>query len=340
MKTCKTILRNVTVGCGAAAVLAGLTAAGSQAAKPGELKIVVVEEINDDRDGVSGGTIEVRIEDGKVSAKRNGKEIPLDQIHLKDGKITIVDEQGQPLDVMIGDGGKFNFGWDVDDGSGLRRFFTGVGAEEGPAPKVMLGVHMSEPGPALNRHLGLEEGKTTMISGVYEGLPAHDAGLEEYDIITEIDGKAPADNATIRKALAEKDAGESVTFTVIHEGRTKDVKVKLQEYDAEKMSQAKLLGSGPQADVWTHLGGDLKKFAVPQWQKDHVFVVPPGQNWEKYWEKAGPQIQDMIKKYGHGQSWTEASTPKGVEERLERLDKRLADLEKMLEKLAEQRGTR
>ena len=50
------------------------------------------------------------------------------------------------------------------------------------------------------------------------------------DIITEIDGKKIKDDVDLRSYLYEnKKPGESVTVTVIRDGKTKEVKVKLKQ---------------------------------------------------------------------------------------------------------------
>ncbi len=52
----------------------------------------------------------------------------------------------------------------------------------------MIGVHLGDPGKALRKHLRLEPGEGTMISGLYKGLAADKAGLQQYDIIIAVDG--------------------------------------------------------------------------------------------------------------------------------------------------------
>src|SRR5689334_13441460 len=76
------------------AALAIPAAAQAQSAKgAGELKVVSVE--SNDKDGdKSGGDVhkfEIRVEDGKLSVKRDGKEVPASEIKNADGRITIVD---------------------------------------------------------------------------------------------------------------------------------------------------------------------------------------------------------------------------------------------------------
>ena len=323
-------------------------------------------------DPVDGGTdvkaeaIEIRIEDGKVSVKRNGKEVPENQIRRgENGQIIILDENGNELKELgqiFGDSGAQGF-FRVGPGDG-NMFWTGEGndggnmfgvaTDDGPAPKVMLGVHMGEPGAALEKHLGLEHGKTTMITGVFEGLPAEQAGLGEYDIIVAVDGDAPADAATIKKALAEKEAGDTVTFRVIQSGTKREIKVKLQGYDADKMRSATLHGTAesnkwPATDIWK--GFDWQN--MPEF-KGQVFVAPGNaeglrkqlqslKGLQPQLEQLEPeiqkQVQDALKRYGDMYKSDGGShNDKDVDAQLDRLDKRMADLEKMLQKLVEKQS--
>jgi len=312
----------------AAAFLAFPLSASAQTPK-GKLKVVAAAEANDGKAGGERHSLEIRVEDGKISVTRDGQEIPADQIRQEDGRIVILDKDGNQLqDLALKLDGK-------PGALGYYRFGDGQwkkGAEELKAeePKVMLGVIMAEPGPALEHQLKLEPGKTAMISGLYEGLPAQSAGLAEYDIITKVDSKTPADNMTVKEVLAKKNAGDTIELTVIHEGRAKDVSVKLSAYDREAMEKAKLIGSGPEQDLFRKLGAggweNLKSFDLPT--IDHLFVAPDGGG---EGVKVLPHMKELLRQH------LEAGKDNGpgVEDQLDRLDKRMSQLEQMLQKLVE-----
>ncbi|KAB2209551.1 serine protease, partial [Staphylococcus epidermidis] len=60
------------------------------------------------------------------------------------------------------------------------------------------------------------------------------------DIITEIDGKKIKDDVDLRSYLYEnKKPGESVTVTVIRDGKTKEVKVKLKQQKEQPKRQSR-----------------------------------------------------------------------------------------------------
>ena len=89
-----------------------------------------------------------------------------------------------------------------------------------------------------------------MVTGIYEGLPAHAAGIGEFDIIVEIDGDGPATAEDIRAALEEKDAGDAIEFTVIQEGARRRVEVNLEAWDMDAFESANMIGAPAQADAF------------------------------------------------------------------------------------------
>ncbi|HEI8177803.1 TPA: trypsin-like peptidase domain-containing protein [Staphylococcus aureus] len=73
-----------------------------------------------------------------------------------------------------------------------------------------------------------EQLHTDREDGIYVAKADSDIDLKKGDIITEIDGKKIKDDVDLRSYLYEnKKPGESVTVTVIRDGKTKEVKVKL-----------------------------------------------------------------------------------------------------------------
>ncbi|MCH8152824.1 MAG: PDZ domain-containing protein [Planctomycetes bacterium] len=323
-------------GVAAAALLAGPATAGCPQERGNIICKTVV--ITDDAPMAAFSdrqTIEVRIEDGDISVKVDGEEIPADRIiRGDDERIIILDEDGNEIEVIGGGFGegdrgrrfRFRFGPRGDAPRGGR------GAQlafDGPHPKVMLGIHLAEPGKALQRHLGLEPGSTTMISGLYEGLPAHDAGLDQFDIITAIDGQTPAGPQSIHEALADKEPGETVTLSVIHEGRVGEIVVTLEAFDADAMHSADLIGGGPAIHI-------ERNFAVPAPDFDwRGFVIDPDASrlFRRLEQPTRQRLEDL-----HHLLLERA--PRHIDERLEQLNDRIDDLMEMLDKLVEEVGGR
>lgn len=65
------------------------------------------------------------------------------------------------------------------------------------------------------------------IMSVKEGSPAAKAGLKDFDVVVELDGKAVTDTIEFRKALYEKKIGEELKVTYYRNGKKQTTTVKL-----------------------------------------------------------------------------------------------------------------
>ncbi len=198
-------------------------------------------------------TVAIQNIDGKITVKVNGKQIPADRIKYKDRRVIIFDEDGKEMamgNIWIGDDDehrimpwvmRFHDADGMEEIADLMRllfnpgFNFDFGGSSFEHPKVMLGIQLAPPGEALEIHLRLDPDSATMISQVYEGLAADEAGLEKYDIIVAINGDDEVGSQNVRKVLSEKEPGEEITLTIIHKGKKRKVHVELQAYDAAKL---------------------------------------------------------------------------------------------------------
>jgi serine protease Do len=287
----------------------------------------------DDDTRAQAHSVEVRMDDGEVVVRVDGEEIPDGQVIREDGRIIILDANGDEMKTinLAGPGGAHTF--DFHFGDGENRFWV-TGDESMPEPKVMLGIHLGAPGAALERHLRLEAGTSTLITGLYEGLPAHDAGLTEYDVIVAINGKKPADPGALRTVLAESEAGATVRLKVIHEGEPRNVTVRLESYDREAMTSAKLIGNagvaghftarvvGPGGEMVPGLtwSNDFELEELDLSKLDHLFLDDKNRVFETL-----PRVERK--------RVDESETDEELDTRLRRLDQRLSALQDLLDEL-------
>ena len=198
-------------------------------------------------------TIKVKVVDGETSAEVNGKAIPKDRIRQSDGKIEILDEKGnvqhsinmqigghsEPMKVLrpraprAGD----QPGFRVE----RRGDLTAPKAEQpkmAEPPRVMLGITMSNADATTLDRLGAKNQTGVFVDSVIDGLPASQAGMQVNDLIIEADGKAKLTEPQLREILRGKNPGDELRIKVLRKGDTKDLSVKLQAFDAEKLGQA------------------------------------------------------------------------------------------------------
>lgn len=64
---------------------------------------------------------------------------------------------------------------------------------------------------------------------VLPGSPADKAGLEEYDIILEIDGERIDEEHTLESLIRDKQVGDTIELKVLHDGDEKTIDIKLEE---------------------------------------------------------------------------------------------------------------
>ncbi|NNF43943.1 MAG: PDZ domain-containing protein [Phycisphaerales bacterium] len=277
-------------------------------------------------DDAGENSVQVRVENGDVTVIVNGEVLAADRIEHRDGRIVILDENGDPIEdirIAIGGGHDLAGGWVMDDNIFAMH----------PTPPVMLGVHLGEPGPALESHLRLDTGKTTMLTGVLKGLPAHAAGLAPYDVITRINGTSPADSETLLQTLSTMDAGETVTLTVIHEGTRRDVNVTLAAYDRDAMSKAEVIGQ--RALPSPFLG--QRSMVTPK-ELPNLWHMEDGKILEKL-----PQLREffldddnrMFELAPGTTKWREERDDVDAHEHAAELEDRIHELEELLNKLIE-----
>ncbi len=133
----------------------------------------------------------------------------------------------------------------------MLTYARAVGAAEDMAPpKVMIGVNLSEPDSSLLGHFGLKPGEVTMFSGVYQGLPAGSAGIGVYDIVLRVNGKSPAGPEDVRKVLRTLNPGDNIQLTILQHGQQKDVTVKVEPYSSDRLSQAQVESVNVVADAF------------------------------------------------------------------------------------------
>ncbi len=188
----------------------------------------------------------------------DGKTVPNDRIENDDGRITILDENGATLAVVMsgreaGEMGRsftLNLGnadlnraleaarmghaWmnDGEEGDGQNNVWAMAG--EAKPPKVMLGVTMTSPSDDLRQFAGLEEGQGVVISHVTEGLPAGKGGLKVGDLVLKADGQS-VDESDLRELLRKKEPGEELKLSILRKGQPQEVALKLEAYDAKKL---------------------------------------------------------------------------------------------------------
>jgi serine protease Do len=109
-------------------------------------------------------------------------------------------------------------------------------ASAGRVERGWLGVSIQEMTPALAQGLGLEGGKGALVAQVTEGSPAARAGLQQGDLIVELDGRAVTRTEDLPRLVADLPVGRQVPIKLLREGKTLTLTAtiaRLEERDRE-----------------------------------------------------------------------------------------------------------
>ena len=98
--------------------------------------------------------------------------------------------------------------------------------EKGYIEKVYIGVTVSSYSNSRRNNSG-ENTQGLVVETIAENSPAEEAGLEKGDIITAIDGEKITISSELSSKLAKHSSGDVVTLTVIRDGETMKIEVKL-----------------------------------------------------------------------------------------------------------------
>jgi hypothetical protein len=188
----------------------------------------------------NGNSYSVTNNNGNISVKVNGEKLPADRWRDKDGKLEILNKDGDveaTTDMPSMDNGGIKLrwggqgrGWQEQERGNARRRLNEMmvppvpavpAVPSAPRPPVMLGINMSV----------VDEG--VQVDRVIDDLPAHKAGVREGDIITKVGDSVVEDSGDIVAALRDRKPGEKLDIVVLRDGKQRALTADLVAYNAE-----------------------------------------------------------------------------------------------------------
>lgn len=100
-------------------------------------------------------------------------------------------------------------------------------ADTAAAARHVIGVHVADVDPALAAQLGIRPEQGILVTHVSPGLPADQAGIEPYDVITRVAGQPVASRATLAEVLAGAAPGVEVRLELTRRGTAREVVVRV-----------------------------------------------------------------------------------------------------------------
>jgi len=97
--------------------------------------------------------------------------------------------------------------------------------KRGEVERAYLGVQIGEVSAELAEKVGADRGQGVIVTQVYPKTPAAEAGIEEGDVITEINGKKVKSPRDLQEIVERAPIDSKLKLTVLHNGRDKTVDV-------------------------------------------------------------------------------------------------------------------
>lgn len=101
--------------------------------------------------------------------------------------------------------------------------------KHGKVVRAWLGILIQDLTEDLAKHLKIEAKEGVLIATVIQGSPADKAGLEEGDIILEIDGKKVAKSKELQSEILKRTAGTMTKLLLLRDGKKKVATVILSQ---------------------------------------------------------------------------------------------------------------
>jgi serine protease Do len=121
--------------------------------------------------------------------------------------------------------------------------------DNGEVTRGWLGVAIQDLDKELKDYYGIEKG--VLISEVFEGDPADQAGIQAKDIVFSINGNAVNSSRDLTRLIAGLGVGSESTVQVSRNGKIKIFTVKIARRDEENLLAS---GSGPLGRMESELG--------------------------------------------------------------------------------------
>ncbi len=141
-------------------------------------------------------------------------------LFTQDGKVI-----GMNTAILSPTGGSVGIGFAIP--SDMIRNVTDQLEKDGKVVRGYVGVEAQQITPSTAEAMHLKENSGALLAGVQPNSPASGAGLEPGDVIQAVNGKKIGNPKELAINVATIQPGEQAHLSVLHDGQTKDVTVKV-----------------------------------------------------------------------------------------------------------------
>ena len=209
-------------------------------------------------------------------------------LFTQDGKVI-----GMNSAILSPSGGSVGIGFAIP--SNMIHTVVSQLEKNGKVVRGYVGVEAQQITPATAKALNLKEDAGALLAGIQPDSPASRAGLQPGDVITKVNGTSISDPRALAVNVANVQPGDEAHLSVLRDGQTKDVTVKVGTMPNEQTASNDNQGSEHHAQIGLALAplspGMRNQLDVPDGTKGAVVQgVQPGSPAEM----AGLQPGDVI----------------------------------------------
>ena len=170
--------------------------------------------------------------------------------------------------------------------------------ESGEVTRGWLGVAIQDLNDELADYYGLKDRKGVLVTEVFPGDPADQAGIKAQDIILEVDGKPVETTRDLTGLVAQLKVGGTNSIVVFREGKEKTFRVNIAKRDDSKIASRRL-----PRESEDELGIRVENI-TPEMKRqfnitEAVGVIVSGVKQDGKGAKAGIMVGDIIKEVNH-----------------------------------------
>jgi len=177
-----------------------------------------------------GSLMVVRGPDGQITAVRDGSVVPADRVRREGDHLRILDESGGTVyDIRATPDGGLVYPYDAKVGMLWATPAASGAFFASSTPRKVIGVTVDAVDAALASQLDIDPESAFVISDVFSGMPAEEAGLQAHDVVVSIQDEKPATVAKLREAMMDKQPGDKIRLGVLRHGQSLEVEVGVAE---------------------------------------------------------------------------------------------------------------
>lgn len=120
--------------------------------------------------------------------------------------------------------------------------------ETGNVERGFIGITMQPVTEPISRALELDSTNGALVTGIEEDSPAASAGLNQGDVIVELDGEAVEDPRELSRRVGQLEPGNEITLSIQRDGDMQEVELTLAERNPQQRTASTEQGAAPSED--------------------------------------------------------------------------------------------